>query len=84
MARKTKAPGFESRLQELEGLVRRLEEGNLPLEESLDLFERGITLSRELQASLEAAQMRVTRLLEGGGEAPFEEGPPGEPAGKAP
>lgn len=73
MTRKGKGPGFEQRLQELESLVQRLEEGQLPLEESLDLFERGIALSKELQAALEAAQARVTRLLEDGSEAPLEE-----------
>lgn len=71
MTKRTKVPAFEERLLELESLVRRIEEGQLPLEESLDLFERGISLSRELQASLEAAQSRVTRLLEDGREAPL-------------
>ena len=71
MTRRAKGPGFEERLAELESLVRRIEEGQLPLEESLDLFERGISLSRELQTTLEAAQSRVTRLLEDGREAPL-------------
>jgi len=77
--RKPRVPGFEERLQELESLVRRLEEGNLPLEESLDLFERGIVLSRELQTALESAQVRVTRLLEDGREVALPgTAPPGE------
>jgi len=81
LARKPRVPGFEERLQELESLVRRLEEGNLPLEESLDLFERGISLSRELQTALESAQGRVTRLLEDGREVPLAgTEPPGESA----
>ena len=78
MKRPARKKGFEAQLQELEEIVRRLEDGSLPLEESLLLFERGISLSRELQASLQAASLRVTRLLEGEGsrEAPFEpEGP---------
>lgn len=70
MTKRAKA-GFEQRLQELETLVKRLEEGQLPLEESLDLFERGIALSKDLQSSLEAAQSRVTRLLEDGREVPL-------------
>lgn len=65
MAKKTAPKDFESRLAELEGLVRRLEDGSLPLEESLVLFERGLTLARELQRSLAEASLRVTRLLEG-------------------
>jgi exodeoxyribonuclease VII small subunit len=75
MARKAKAkgPGIEERLLELEALVKDLEDGTLPLEESLDLFEKGIKLSRELQESLRKAEMRVTRLLEGedAQEAPY-------------
>ncbi len=65
MAKAPKRLGFENRLKELEDLVSRLEDGSLPLEESLALFERGIRLSRELEAELQSASLRVTRLLEG-------------------
>jgi len=65
MAKAPKRQGFEGRLKELEDLVSRLEDGSLPLEESLALFERGIRLSRELEAELQSASLRVTRLLEG-------------------
>jgi exodeoxyribonuclease VII small subunit len=76
MARGKKKTGFEEQLKELEAIVSRLEGGDLSLEESLDLFERGIRMSRELQSSLQAANLRVTRLLEGEGtgEIPFEGG----------
>ena len=76
MARGKKKAGFEEQLKELEGIVGKLEGGDLSLEESLDLFERGIRMSRDLQASLQAANLRVTRLLEGEetGEVPFEGG----------
>jgi exodeoxyribonuclease VII small subunit len=76
MARGKKKTGFEEQLKELEAIVGRLEGGDLSLEESLDLFESGIRMSRELQASLQAANLRVTRLLEGEGarEIPFEGG----------
>ncbi len=76
MARKAKQPGFEDRLKQLEGIVSQLEGGNLPLEESLGLFEKGITLSRELQKSLEAASLRVSKLLEDGREAPLDDAAP--------
>jgi exodeoxyribonuclease VII small subunit len=74
MKKAAKKKGFEAQLQELEEIVGKLEDGSLPLEESLLLFERGIKLSRELQTSLQAASLRVTRLLEGEGvqEASFE------------
>ena len=64
MTRAGKKTGFEAQLKALENIVAKLEDGSLPLEESLALFEKGIHLSRELQSSLQDASMRVTRLLE--------------------
>src|SRR5580765_332713 len=58
MARKPKDAGFESTLAELEELVARMEAGNLPLEEAMRSFERGVQLTRECQAALQAAQQR--------------------------
>ncbi len=55
---------FEETLQELETLVRRLEQGELPLEESLKAFERGVHLTRECQQSLRAAEQRVEQVME--------------------
>ena len=54
---------FESSLQELEKIVRRLEDGELPLEESLKLFEKGVRLSRECQERLNQAERRIEVLL---------------------
>ncbi|MGA9752326.1 MAG: exodeoxyribonuclease VII small subunit [Acidobacteriota bacterium] len=72
--KKTVKGGFESQLRELEEIVKRLEDGSTPLEESLQLFERGVRLSRDLQKSLQEATLRVTRLLEAEDrEVPFEE-----------
>lgn len=55
---------FESELKELEDIVGRMEHGDLPLEESLNLFERGVTLAKRCRDSLAQAELRVTRLLE--------------------
>ncbi len=55
---------FESSLKELEEIVRGLEEGDLPLEESLALFEQGIKLSRECQTRLKQAERRIEVLLQ--------------------
>lgn len=44
-------------------MVEQLERGDLPLEQSLDLFERGVRLSKEAQARLDAAERRVEVLL---------------------
>jgi exodeoxyribonuclease VII small subunit len=57
---------FEAAIGELEGIVKRLEEGDLPLEKSLELYERGVQLSRFCHARLEEAERRVEILDERG------------------
>lgn len=54
---------FESSLQELETIVRQLENGDLPLEESLKLFEKGVQLSRECRERLNQAERRIEVLM---------------------
>jgi exodeoxyribonuclease VII small subunit len=63
----SKAPDFEQALAELEALVARLERGDLPLDEALQTFERGVELTRHCQESLKAAQQRVEILLKRNG-----------------
>jgi exodeoxyribonuclease VII small subunit len=58
-----KAETFESQLASLEKIVRELERGDLPLEESLRLFEQGVRLSRECQERLNQAERRIEILL---------------------
>lgn len=53
---------FEKALEELEDIVRTLEKGEIPLEESLKLFEKGITLSRTCSKRLEEAEKKVKIL----------------------
>ena len=60
---KEAAPRFEDGLGELEGIVKRLEQGELPLEESLAAFERGIGLVRALSQRLAEVEQRVDVLL---------------------
>ena len=74
---KSAAPsGFEAQLATLERIVKELESGDLPLEQSLDLFEQGVKLSRECQERLNEAERRIEVLLRGGDGAtvavPFE------------
>ena len=57
---------FESALAELETIVKTLEQGDLTLEQSLERFERGITLSRFCHTRLEHAERRVELLTERG------------------
>ncbi len=54
---------FETSLQELENIVRQLEAGDLPLEESLKLFERGVQVSRECRERLNQAERRIEILM---------------------
>jgi exodeoxyribonuclease VII small subunit len=53
---------FENSLGELEKIVAELEGGDLPLERSLELFERGITLSESCRKQLEQAETRIEVL----------------------
>lgn len=57
---------FESAIAELETIVRKLEEGDLALETSLELFERGVQLSRFCHTKLEEAERRVEILTDRG------------------
>jgi exodeoxyribonuclease VII small subunit len=57
---------FESALAELDSIVKALDEGDLPLEKSLELYERGVQLSRFCHAKLEGAERRIEILNERG------------------
>jgi exodeoxyribonuclease VII small subunit len=54
---------FEASLEALEQIVQQLEQGDLPLEKSLELFEQGIGLSRQCQERLNQAERRIEVLL---------------------
>ncbi|MFI4944077.1 MAG: exodeoxyribonuclease VII small subunit [Burkholderiales bacterium] len=59
----TDTPSFEQALQQLEQIVQKLEKGELPLEDSLKLYEDGIRLSRLCHGKLEEAEGRIEVLL---------------------
>lgn len=59
------AKTFEASLNELERIVKQLEDGDLALEESLKLFEDGIRLSRECRERLTNAERRIEVLMKG-------------------
>ena len=59
---------FEASLQELERIVKELEKGDLPLEESLRLFETGMNLSGQCKRQLEEAESRIEILMKKGSE----------------
>jgi exodeoxyribonuclease VII small subunit len=73
---------FEQTFMELEGVVRQLEAGDLPLDEAMALFERGVALAGQCNAKLDAAELRVHQLVPGAAQgragkeydlSPFEE-----------
>lgn len=66
MADPSKAPAFEREIEELENVVKQLEGGDLALEQSLSLFERGVALSNSCRQQLEAAETRVEMLVKKG------------------
>ena len=59
----SKPKNFEASLEELERIVRQLEQGELTLEKSLELFEQGVKLSRECQERLNQAERRIEVLM---------------------
>jgi exodeoxyribonuclease VII small subunit len=71
------AVGFEDALARLEERVRRLEGGDVPLDEALRLFEEGVALARSCHQHLDAAEQRVAALTQG--QAGIDERPLPEP-----
>ena len=61
---------FEAAVSELEAIVQEMESGNLPLEDALERYQRGVGLLRHCQATLGDAEQRV-RMLEGDGLTDF-------------
>ncbi len=54
---------FERAIEELESIVKRLEEGKVPLEESVAIYERGEALKRRCQELLDQAEARVNKIV---------------------
>ena len=59
---------FEAALGRLETLITQMEQGQLPLEKSLENFEQGISLVRQCQSALKKAEQKVQILMEKSGE----------------
>ncbi len=58
---------FEDALHELEEIVRKIESGEHSLEENLELFERGIALTRQCSSKLDAATQKINKLADENG-----------------
>ena len=63
---------FEAAMERLEEIVRRMEQGNVPLAESLRLFEEGTTLVSQCSTMLDDAELKVVRLMKGPDGNPVE------------
>lgn len=71
---KEKKQTFEASLAELEEIVKQLETGEVPLEDALDQFQKGIELSKMCQETLANAEETLTKIMSNDGqEVPFEE-----------
>jgi exodeoxyribonuclease VII small subunit len=55
---------FEDAMKELESIVQKMERGELRLDESLQLFERGMALTKSCRQSLDSAELKIRNLLE--------------------
>jgi len=64
---------FETALAELEQIVSRLESGQAPLEDSIRMYERGAALKAHCEQRLEAARLRVEKIVMGAGGQPAAE-----------
>lgn len=53
---------FETSMQDLENIIKKLEDGSADLSDALELFEKGIVLSKELREALDKAEQKVTKL----------------------
>jgi len=62
---------FETAYEELEGIITKLESGDLPLDDSVTLFERGRLLSEHCQSLLDKAELRVSQLTSDGRVEPL-------------
>lgn len=69
-AREIAAMSFEDALRSLEDVVRKLESGEVPLDDSIELYERGELLRQHCQARLDAAQARIEKIVAGGDGKP--------------
>lgn len=80
---KNQSIDFEKSLAELEKIVRRMEQGEQPLEQTLKDFERGMALSEQCRKRLDAAQQRVEKLVARHGEYRLEAVDAGDAGGES-
>ena len=62
MAKTQKKPGFEEQLEQLEAVIAALEQGDMPLNKSIEEYRRGVELTRALKSQLEGARRQLALL----------------------
>lgn len=68
-------PTFATAMTELEEVVRKLEQGDVPLEEAIDLYKRGMELSKLCHGTLQNAEQQLISIVgENGEKEPFQQG----------
>jgi exodeoxyribonuclease VII small subunit len=72
MTKKAKLPNLEESLAEITSLIEKMEHGDLSLEQSLERFERGITLIKHSQLILQQAEQKVQTLMQNNGKEELE------------
>ena len=72
MSNSNTTPSFEAKLADLEALVRQMEQGSMPLDTSLEAFEKGVKLAKECHAILDTASQKVTEIKQSGEESLFD------------
>lgn len=73
MTKDIKKMSFEDALKDLESIIQKLESGEVALEESISLYERGAALKAHCDATLSAARERIEKIVEGQGGQPTTE-----------
>ncbi|HES2836248.1 TPA: exodeoxyribonuclease VII small subunit [Streptococcus pyogenes] len=63
----SKTKTFEENLQDLETIVNKLENGDVPVEEAISEFQKGMLLSKELQKTLQAAEKTLVKVMQADG-----------------
>jgi len=61
---------FEEALRELEEIVRKLESGNVELEKSIEIYERGAKLKAHCESRLKSAELKIEQIVQGGDGKP--------------
>lgn len=72
MTEQNQPPSFETQLTELENLVRQMEQGSMPLDASLEAFEKGVRLAKACHQMLDTATQKVTEIKQSGEHSPLD------------